>query len=67
MERVQRLLNHIVEFHFIKDDKEGLPKNFHFGFAQNTLKRLSIMFSYIVVIVVFEKMLFQSVFVVQIL
>jgi hypothetical protein len=67
MERIQRLLNHFIEFLFIEDDVEGLSEPVHLGFAHDALEGLPIMCSHIVVIVVFEEMLPQGVSVVVVL
>jgi hypothetical protein len=67
MERIQRLLNHLIEFHFIKYDKETLPELVHLGFAHDALEGFPIMCSHIFVIVVFEEVLSQGISIVVIL
>jgi hypothetical protein len=65
MEWIQCLLNHLIEFNFIKDDIEAFLELIHPDFAHDALEGLPIMCSHIVVIVVFKEMFLQGVFLVQ--
>jgi hypothetical protein len=67
MERIKRLFNHLIKFHFIKYDKETLPELVHLCFAHDALKGFPIMCSHIFVIVVFEEVLSQGISIVVIL